>query len=73
MNKNVYDEIARVAYDLYEKRGHTHGSDFTDWLEAESMVMKKHAREIESDVKALKSVQHMKTPEKTKTRSARFH
>jgi len=35
--------IARVrmkAYELYEKRGCTHGKDLDDWLEAERIVKK---------------------------------
>ena len=35
--------IARVrmkAYELYEKRGFSHGQDLDDWLEAERIVKK---------------------------------
>ena len=35
--------IARVrmkAYEMYEKRGYTHGKDLNDWLEAERIVKK---------------------------------
>jgi hypothetical protein len=35
----LQDEIARVAYDLYLKRGCVHGYDCEDWLEAEKIVM----------------------------------
>jgi hypothetical protein len=63
MNKdqNLFDEIARVAYGLYEKRGYSHGSDIDDWTQAERIVMKKYAKGIEKDVKALKSTPRMKT------------
>jgi len=30
--------IARRAYELYEKRGHTDGSDIDDWLQAEREI-----------------------------------
>ena len=33
-----YQEVAKVAYEIYEKRG-SHGQDFDDWLEAERIVM----------------------------------
>lgn len=33
------EEIARVAYDLYEKRGRVEGSHFDDWVEAEKIVL----------------------------------
>jgi hypothetical protein len=29
------DDIARRAYDLYQQRGGTNGSDLDDWLQAE--------------------------------------
>ena len=32
------DEVARVAYELFERRGRTHGHDLEDWLEAERIV-----------------------------------
>lgn len=32
------DLTARIAYDLYEKRGRADGHDFEDWLEAERLA-----------------------------------
>ncbi len=32
------DEVARVAYQLFEQRGRTHGFDREDWLRAEQVV-----------------------------------
>ena len=51
--KGLHDEIARVAYELYKKRGMAHGHDLKDWLEAEKIVTEKHerhARETEQQV-----------------------
>jgi len=31
--------IAEQAYELYEKRGQSHGRDLDDWLEAERLVL----------------------------------
>ncbi len=31
--------IAEKAYELYEKRGQSHGHDLDDWLEAEQLVL----------------------------------
>ena len=31
-------EVARVAYELYEKRGCEDGRDLEDWLKAEAIV-----------------------------------
>ncbi|HSB31399.1 MAG TPA: DUF2934 domain-containing protein [Candidatus Sulfobium mesophilum] len=42
--KGIHDEIARVACELYEKKGRVHGHDLEDWLEAEKIVMEKHER-----------------------------
>jgi len=33
-----YQEVARVAYALYEQRGRVDGHDVEDWLEAEQQV-----------------------------------
>ncbi len=38
------DEIARVAYELWEHRGRAHGHDFEDWLEAERTVRARRHR-----------------------------
>jgi len=32
------EEISRVAYELFERRGFVHGHDLEDWLEAERIV-----------------------------------
>lgn len=32
------EEIAKVAYELFEGRGRTPGHDFEDWLKAERIV-----------------------------------
>ncbi len=32
------EEIARLAYELFEKRGRSGGSDLEDWLEAERQL-----------------------------------
>ncbi len=40
---NLHDEIAVVAYELFESRGCVHGCDLDDWLEAERIVLGHHA------------------------------
>ena len=32
------DKVAKVAYELFERRGCTHGQDQQDWFEAERFV-----------------------------------
>jgi hypothetical protein len=51
MKNNLYDEVAKVAYELHEKRGRVHGYDLEDWLEAERIVLERHAQEIEKETK----------------------
>ena len=38
------DELARLAYELYERRGGEHGHDVEDWLEAELILREKISR-----------------------------
>ena len=38
------DEVATVAYALFERRGRVHGHDFEDWLEAERIVRQRAQR-----------------------------
>ena len=33
-----HDEVAKVAYELFERRGREPGHDFEDWLKAEQIV-----------------------------------
>jgi len=35
---NLFELICRRAYEIYEQRGCTHGSDIDDWLQAEADV-----------------------------------
>jgi uncharacterized protein YcfJ len=34
----MHDEVARTAYELFERRGQVHGYDVEDWLDAERLV-----------------------------------
>lgn len=40
---DLHDEIASIAYELFESRGCTHGCDLDDWLNAERLVLGRHA------------------------------
>ncbi len=55
--KGIHDDITKGAYELYEKRGMTHGHDLDDWLDAEKIVMEsrgKHTKEIKQAVDVVK-------------------
>ena len=50
-----YDEVAKVAYSLFEKRGMLHGHDMADWLEAEMVVKKRYTKQNEQKPVVAKS------------------
>ena len=37
-SEELYPTIAKLAYELYERRGWDHGQDLSDWLDAERRV-----------------------------------
>ncbi len=43
---NLYEEIAKVAYELYEKSGRIAGRDMENWLEAEKVVKARAKKEL---------------------------
>ena len=38
---NFQEDISQVAYELFERRGRTHGRDQQDWFEAERIVLQR--------------------------------
>ena len=40
---SLHEEIAKVAYELFERDGREHGKDSEHWLEAEKIVTMRHA------------------------------
>jgi len=44
MEKKRYEEIAKVAHDLYEKSGRVHGRDEQNWFEAERIVIAQYEK-----------------------------
>jgi hypothetical protein len=58
---NLYDEIARVAYELWERSGRVSGRELDNWLEAERIVLAMHAsQEIEEPEEATKKARASK-------------
>lgn len=45
---DYYDEVARVAYDIFEREGKVHGRHFDHWIEAEIIVTTRY-REKNND------------------------
>lgn len=67
--RELSEEIAKVAYDLYEKRGCVHGYDFEDWIEAEKIVMQRHSREIEREAEVIGAAKKIKKEGTAKERT----
>lgn len=45
---DLHEEIRKVAYELYEKNGRRGGRELENWLEAEKIVMARHAHKEKS-------------------------
>jgi hypothetical protein len=71
-DKNMRNEIARIAYRLYEKRGYAHGNDISDWLEAEKIVQQKYLKGMTAVVKSIKPTQPWKAMESAISRSRKL-
>ena len=67
--KNIHDEIAKVAYELFEKSGWIYGYELEHWLAAEKIVMERHAGEIEKDANYIASTKGKKSFGKTETKT----
>jgi len=68
MDKSLRDEIAKVAYELYQKRGRGEGRHHEDWIEAEKIVKARHEKaEPEKAVKAVKKESAAESPKEKRT------
>jgi hypothetical protein len=64
--RKFYDEVAKVAYDLYEKRGRGHGRDMEDWFEAEMIVKKRYEKGMDREAGVVKQADRKKSAAKTR-------
>ena len=60
--KNLHDEIAKVAYTIFENSGRLYGCELENWLEAEKIVMERITNKMASEAKK---------PSKTKAKKAK--
>jgi len=67
--KNIHDEIAKVAYELFKNSGRMYGYELENWLAAEKVVMERHAREIEQDANVIGSAKEKKASGKTEPKT----
>ncbi|MBI5407122.1 MAG: DUF2934 domain-containing protein [Nitrospirae bacterium] len=66
---NIGYEIAKTAYDLWEKGGCIPGKDLENWLEAERIVMTRSAEKSPSKEKPKKATPYEKIPVELKKAS----
>ena len=48
-DRALHQRISEKAYELYQKRGHLHGQDLEDWLEAERLFLSEQETEAKRD------------------------
>ncbi len=66
---NLHNEIKKVAYELYEKRGKAEGYDLDDWLEAEGIVIARSKGEEKLEAESFPSSPPRKKKESTTKRN----
>ena len=60
---NLHDDIKAEAHNLYEKSGRIEGRDLENWLEAEKIVMERHAGEQEAAIQEPESEKTVQEPQ----------
>lgn len=70
-NENIGNEIAKVAYELWEKGGCIPGRDIENWIEAERIVMARYAEMSKSKGKTKEATPYEKMPVELKKASPR--
>ena len=58
-DKNLYNEIASLAYELYEKSGRVEGRDLVNWHEAERIVMARYAAKENNQVNKYRNKEYI--------------
>ena len=62
-----YDEIARIARELYEKGGRIEGRDLDNWLEAERIVMERYKEQERLEAESSSSTEKKNASTNKKT------
>jgi hypothetical protein len=66
--RDLFDEIARIAYELWERDGCIHGRDIEHWCQAEHIVISRIQPVGEEKPKKVRSAK--KTPAKAAPKAA---
>ena len=65
----LHDEIAKIAYQIYEGSGRLEGRELDHWLEAERIVMAQHREQKKSEVKSSSTIKKKKSSTKKPSKS----
>ena len=65
----IYDEIAKLAYELFENSGRMYGNELENWLAAEKIVRERHAMEIVQKADTIGSAKRKKASGKTEPKT----
>jgi hypothetical protein len=65
--RDLFDEIARVAYELWERNGCIHGCDIQHWCEAEQIVISRMVPVVEEKPKKASTPRKASTKAPTKS------
>jgi hypothetical protein len=69
--RDLNEEIAKVAYDLYKKRGMVDGHHYEDWLKAEKIVMKQFAKIKKDEIDLMSEVAEKKASRRAAMKQAK--
>ena len=67
--KDIHDEIAKVAYELFENSGRMYGCDLENWLAAEKIVMERQTWVIGQNPNFIGSTKEKKASGKTEPKT----
>jgi len=70
MKLDLREEIARLAYEIFEREGRVHGRDLDHWLEAERIVLSRYEVQLTEEGKEGVKIEAEKEVEKKKKRSS---
>jgi hypothetical protein len=54
--RDLNEEIAKIAYELYKKRETGDGSEFDDWLKAEKVVLERYENLKKNEIDVMSKV-----------------
>jgi hypothetical protein len=63
--RDVNEEIAKVAYELYKQRGMGDGYDFEDWVKAEKIVISEHEKLQRDEIDLMNAAVNAKIASRT--------